>query len=121
MWSNSFLSVGSAALRGSPKARSVTRLPVEPSGCPLGRQHSEPLNLVRDAGVEWGPDAGVKGRVREEALELARVDRCLEEAGRAEHHTGVDRGPPRLGGRGGQNQTQAHGRPDSGPRQGPHG
>lgn len=101
----------------------MTRLPVEPLRCPLGRQHSEPLNLFRDAGVEWGPDAGIKGRVSEEALELARVDRCLEKAGRAKNHTGVDRGPPRPGGggRGGQNQTRARGRPDSRPRQGPHG
>lgn len=66
----------------------------------------------------WGPDAGVKGRVSEEALELAGVDHSFENAGRAleTHRCG-----PWATSEEGQNQTHAHGAPDSKPRPGPHG
>ena len=69
-------------------------------------------------GVKWGPDAGITGRVSEEALELAVVNSSIEKAGKAENHTGVDRGSL-WGGEGwGQNQIQACGFPDSRPHQG---
>ena len=33
-------------------------------------------------GVKWGPDAGITGRVSEEALELAVVNSSIEKAGK---------------------------------------
>lgn len=49
---------------------------------------------IRDG---WGPDAGIKGRVSEEALELAGVDHSLQNVGKAEKHTAVHHGPPPRG------------------------
>lgn len=57
----------------------------------------------------WRSDAGAKGRVREEALELAGMDHSSENAGKAEKHTGVDHEPPLEEDK--IRQTHAHGCP----------
>lgn len=66
----------------------------------------------------WGLDAGVKGRVSKEALQLAGVDHSLGNTGKAEEHTGVDHGPPL-----GEDRIRPMlmAAPDSGLHQGPHG